>query len=51
VESDISIWANGDFSIWRLHPRVRIKIRRKVGLDCDKLRQHLMHWQCLDRGV
>jgi hypothetical protein len=19
VESDISIWANGDFSIWRLH--------------------------------
>jgi len=22
VESDISIWANGDFSIWRLHPAV-----------------------------
>jgi len=22
VESDISIWANGDFSIWRLHVRV-----------------------------
>jgi len=22
VESDISIWANGDFSIWRLHKRV-----------------------------
>ena len=23
VESDISIWANGDFSIWRLHKRLR----------------------------
>ena len=35
MESDISIWANGDFSIWRLHTHT-------IGIDTGKNTLHLI---------
>ena len=32
-ESDISIWANGDFSIWRLHAEIAYRMLRNIGGD------------------